>query len=178
MGSLFPSPEELTDPSIEPESPALQLDYLPAELPGKPPVGASGKESACQCRRHKGCRFYLWVGRILWRRKWQPTPVFLPGKFHGQRSLAIYSPWTCRESDTTEHTHMHAHTHTRTHTHTHTHTHTRTQPVVYKCFTCLLCLVVLPPIKKESHDFCLFFTACLWCFEKYLASSKQSLNDC
>ena len=38
------------------------------------------------------CGFDLWVGKILWRRKWQPTPVFLPGKFHGQRSLAGYSP--------------------------------------------------------------------------------------
>ena len=37
-----------------------------------------------------------------WRRKWQPTPVFLPGEFHGQRSLAGYSPWGCKESDTTE----------------------------------------------------------------------------
>ena len=38
-----------------------------------------------------------------WRRKQQPTPVFLPGKFHGQRSLVDYSPWGCKESDTTEH---------------------------------------------------------------------------
>ena len=36
-----------------------------------------------------------------WRREWQPTPVFLPGEFHGQRSLAGYSPWGCKESDTT-----------------------------------------------------------------------------
>ena len=36
-----------------------------------------------------------------WRRKWQPTPVFLPGKCHGQRSLAGYSPWGCKESDMT-----------------------------------------------------------------------------
>ena len=39
---------------------------------------------------------------IPWSRKWQPTPVFLPGKFHGQRSLADYSPKDCKESDTTE----------------------------------------------------------------------------
>ena len=44
---------------------------------------------------------YTEVGKILWRRKWQPTPVFLPGKFHGQRSLAGYSPWGYEESDTT-----------------------------------------------------------------------------
>jgi len=48
-----------------------------------------GKESACQCRRHK---FDPSVGKIPWRRKWQPTPVFLPGKFHGQRNLAGYHP--------------------------------------------------------------------------------------
>ena len=42
----------------------------------------------------------------LWRRKWQPTPVFLPGKSHGQRSLAGYCPWGCKESDTAEHATM------------------------------------------------------------------------
>ena len=41
-----------------------------------------------------------------WRRKWQPTPVLLPGKFHGQRSLVGYSPWGCKESDTTEQLHF------------------------------------------------------------------------
>ena len=63
------------------------------------PNGSSGKESACQCRR---CRFDPWVGKIPWSRKWLPTPVFLPGKSHGQRSLAGDSPWRCKESDTTE----------------------------------------------------------------------------
>ena len=42
------------------------------------------------------------VGKIPWRRKWQPTPVFLPGEFHGQRSLVGYSPWNCKESDRTQ----------------------------------------------------------------------------
>ena len=42
-----------------------------------------------------------WVGKIPWRPAWQPTPVFLPGEFHGQRSLAGYSPWGRNESDTT-----------------------------------------------------------------------------
>ena len=69
------------------------------------PPGASGKQSACQCRRHKRCRFHPWVGKILWRRKWHPTPVFLPGKFQGQRSLMGYNPWGHKESDMTEHTH-------------------------------------------------------------------------
>ena len=65
-------------------------------------AGASGKESICQYRRHKRHWFDLWVGKIPWRRKWQLTPVFLPGESHGQRSLAGYSPWSCKELDTTE----------------------------------------------------------------------------
>ena len=63
-----------------------------------------GKESARQCRRH---RFNPWVQKIPWRRKWQPTPILLPGKSHGQRSLVGYSPWSCKESNMTEHTHTH-----------------------------------------------------------------------
>ena len=43
-----------------------------------------------------------WVRKIPWRRKWHPTPVFLPGKSHGQRSLVGYNPWVCKESDMTE----------------------------------------------------------------------------
>ena len=54
------------------------------------PGGTTGKESTCQCRRHKRYGFNPWVGKIPWSRKWQPTPVFLPGKFHGQRSLEGY----------------------------------------------------------------------------------------
>ena len=55
------------------------------------PGSASGKESACQCRRHKRWGFNPWVRKIPWRRKWQPTLVFLPGEPHGQRSLVGYS---------------------------------------------------------------------------------------
>ena len=44
----------------------------------------------------------IWVRKIPWRRKWQPAPVFLPGEFYGQRSLLGYSPWDCKESDTSE----------------------------------------------------------------------------
>ena len=54
------------------------------------------------CRRHKKFGFDPWVGKIPWRKACQPTPVFLPGQSHGQRSLAGYSAWSCRESDTTE----------------------------------------------------------------------------
>ena len=52
--------------------------------------------------------FGPWVGKIPWSRKWQPTPVFLPGKFHGQRSLVGYSPWGPKELETTEPLSMHA----------------------------------------------------------------------
>ena len=66
------------------------------------PRWCSDKNSACQCRRHKRCRFKPLVGKIPWSWKRKSTPVFLPGKFHGQRSLAGYSPWVRRESDMTE----------------------------------------------------------------------------
>ena len=51
------------------------------------PGGSVVKEPACQCRRHKRCGFSPWVGKIPWRRARHPTPLFLPGKSHGQRSL-------------------------------------------------------------------------------------------
>ena len=68
------------------------------------PVGTSGKEPASQCRKHNSCRFNPWVGKIPWRMTWQPTPEVLPEETHGQKSLAGYSPWGRRESDTTEET--------------------------------------------------------------------------
>ena len=63
--------------------------------------GASGKEPACQPRRHERRRFDPGAGKIPWRRAWQPTPVFLPGESHGQRSLVGQSPWDQKELDTT-----------------------------------------------------------------------------
>ena len=65
--------------------PCCQWDGLPR--------GPSGKESACQCRR---LRFHPWIRKIPQRSKWQPTPVLLPGKSHGQKSLVGYSPWSRR----------------------------------------------------------------------------------
>ena len=56
------------------------------------PRWLSGKESVCQCRNYRRCNFDPWVSKICWRRRWQPTPAFLPGKSHSQRSLAGYSP--------------------------------------------------------------------------------------
>jgi len=65
--------------------------------------GSDGKEPICQCRRYNRCLGSIpGSGRSPGIRKWHPTPVFLPGKFHGQRSLACYSPWSHKESDTTE----------------------------------------------------------------------------
>ena len=58
------------------------------------PWWLSGKESAFQYRK---CRFDPWVSKIPWRRKWQPTLVFSPGKSHGQKSLEGYSLWDCKE---------------------------------------------------------------------------------
>ena len=55
------------------------------------PGSTSGKESAQQCRRHKGHSFNPCIRKIPWRRAWQPTPVFMPGESHGQRSLVGYS---------------------------------------------------------------------------------------
>ena len=66
------------------------------------PRWLSDKESTCQCRRYRRRGFDPWVGKIPWRRTWQPTPVFLPGESHGWRSLAGYSPWGHTESDMTE----------------------------------------------------------------------------
>ena len=66
------------------------------------PWWLSGWRIFLQCSKHKRCWFDPWFRKIPWRRKWQPTPVFLPGKLHGQSSLAGYSPKCCQESDTTE----------------------------------------------------------------------------
>ena len=108
-------PGNLPNPGIKPRSPALQVDSLPSEPPGKPsgiclfkncqavfPGGTSGKEPICQCRRCKRPWFEPWVGKILWRRKWKPTLVFLTGKSHGWRSLVGYCLWGRKELDTIE----------------------------------------------------------------------------
>ena len=79
--------------SISAFPPVLNIYYML-------PRWLNGKESSCQCRRH---RFSPWVGKIPWRRKWQPTSVFLPGKLHGQWSLEGYSSWGFNVSDMTEH---------------------------------------------------------------------------
>ena len=90
-GLPFPSPWDLPGPGIESGSPALQADPLTSDH---------------QFRRCRRCGFDPWVGKISWRRKGQPTPVFLPGKSHGPGSLVGYSPCSCRvrQDFATEHT--------------------------------------------------------------------------
>ena len=68
------------------------------------PGGSDGKSVYLQCGRPG---FNPRVGKIPWRRKWHPTPVLLPGKSHGRRSLVGYSPWGRKESDTTKRLHLH-----------------------------------------------------------------------
>ena len=55
-----------------------------------------------QCRSHRRCRFNPWVRKISWRREWLCIPVFLPGEPHGQKIQVGYSPYGCKEPDTTE----------------------------------------------------------------------------
>ena len=64
------------------------------------PGGSDGKESACNAGDPGS--FNPWARKIPWRREWLSTPVFLPGEFHGQRSLVGYSPWDHKQLDTSE----------------------------------------------------------------------------
>ena len=117
-GLPFPSPGYLPNPGIESRSPALWADTLPSEPPGKlvyicvcvdthththahthTHMAHSIKETSLQCRRPD---FNPRVGKIPWRKEWISTSVFLPGKFHEQRSPVGYSPWDHKELDTTE----------------------------------------------------------------------------
>ena len=74
----------------------------------------SDKESACQFLTYGRCGFDPWVGKIPWRRAWQPTPGFSPGKSQEQKSLEDPSSQYHKETDMTEHTRAHTHTHTHT----------------------------------------------------------------
>ena len=79
------------------KAPCVKLGELTCDGMGS--LVLSRKEPTCQCRRH---RFNPWVGKIPWRRKWHPTPVFLPGEPQGQQSLVGCRLWGHTESDTTE----------------------------------------------------------------------------
>jgi len=103
----FPTPWDLPNSGIESASPVLagrffttsvtwegQSKFTKSLFKGRLgfPGGLVGKEPTCQFSRHKRCGFDLWVGKIPWKRKLQPTPVFLPGESYGWRSLAGCSP--------------------------------------------------------------------------------------
>ena len=109
------------------------------------PRWLSGKESACQCRRPRRRGFDPWVGKIPWRRTWQPTPVFLPGESHGWRNLVGYRLWGCKELDTTK----------RLSTHT-------GQDKTFFC-TFIQFPLFLPP-ASGNHKYDLFFCefVCFW----------------
>ena len=66
-------------------------------------------KSCMQYKRRGRCEFNPWIWKVPWRRKWQPTPVFLSGISHGQKSLVDYSPCAPKESVMAEHTHTHTH---------------------------------------------------------------------
>ena len=110
------------------------------------------KKSVCQCRRH---RFDPWVRRSPWRRKWQPTPVFLPGESHGRGSLVSYSVWVTKSQIwLSMHTCVCIHIHTHmlellVHACTCTHTHTA---------GLLRWLVVIPLVEKNEHICISFIT--------------------
>ena len=89
---------EVTQTHVHRVSEAIQPLHRYKNL-SKPNRGAN--ESACQCRRCKRHRFDPWIEKTPWSRKWQPIPVFLPGKFHEQRSMVGCSPWGHKDSDTT-----------------------------------------------------------------------------
>ena len=88
------------------KSVAIRIINLLFVLIHRFPGGTSGKEPTCQCRRYERLGFDPWIRKIPWRRKWQPTPVFLPGESHGWRALVGYSPWGRKKSDTTERLHF------------------------------------------------------------------------
>ena len=77
------------------ECPSTDQAYSPG-FPG----GTSGKGPVCQCRSLRRQEFEPWVGKIPWRKAWHPTPVFLPGESHRQRSLVGYHLWSWKELDT------------------------------------------------------------------------------
>ena len=101
------------------------------------PRWCSGKESACRCRKCKRRGFSPWMGKIPWNRKWQPNPVFLPGKFHGQRSLVGYSPWGAKRQ--TQWAHMQTQYAFMFHS-----------PVPYTQAVPLACHIFPPPLHGKS----------------------------
>ena len=118
------------------------------------------KNPPANARDISRCGFDPWVGKIPWR-TWQPTPVFLPGESHGQRSLVGYTLWGCKGLCT------HARAHTCAHTHTHllsismpslfflkysTHTHTHTHTLAFHKHAFLIFFKVLQKPKEDKYE--------------------------
>ena len=93
--SLQQTPEIMQTPGET----AQQESSFPPPCPNTPCRGSDSTELTCTAGDPGSIPG---AGRSPWRKAWQPTPVFLPGESHGQRSLVGYSPWGCKESDTTE----------------------------------------------------------------------------
>ena len=120
-GLPFPSPGDLPNPEIEPASPALQANSLPLSHQRSLVYIYLIKIKIQKNVKHETTYANIrvktasWVTQLLevfsaylwgWKRKWQPTVVLLPGKSHGWRSLVGYSPWSHKESDSTEQLHF------------------------------------------------------------------------
>ena len=107
----FPSPGYFPNPGMEPRSPTLQADSLPSESHRVKILLFKSLTHTLLSRLQgiplRGIITSL-VGKIPWRREWQPTPVFLPGESHGQRNLVDYSPRGHKELDVTERGHIHS----------------------------------------------------------------------
>ena len=93
-------------PKISPSNTTLRIKFQHMNFAGFPRWHSS-KAATCQRRRHKRCGFDSQVGKIPWRSPWQPTSVFLPGKFRWQRSLKGCCTRGCKASDTIEPVHIH-----------------------------------------------------------------------
>ena len=78
------------------EKGSVEARFIPGSMIG---WGFSGGSVVKNPPASAGDRFDTWVGKIPWRKKWQPTPVFLPGKSHRQRNMACYSPWDSKDLD-------------------------------------------------------------------------------
>ena len=131
----FPPPGDLPDPGIKPTSPALAGGFFTIGPPGKPLIDL------------------LELNDIRWRRKWQPTPVFLPGKSHWWRSVVGYSPWGRKESDKTERLHS------------------LTQAIVYFLiigFFEAFVVFYLP----EAYKVCSTFLRCVWWLNSFFMDTS------
>ena len=104
-GLPFPSPGDLPNSGIKPGSLMSYLHWQAGSLPLSFPGGAVVNNLPANAGKTQRGWFNPWAGKIPWRRAWQPTPVFLPGESHGQRSLAGYGPRDSKESIMTEHAH-------------------------------------------------------------------------